>query len=274
MNILDEILQHTRTVVEQRKRQISTDELKQRPAFHAPTLSMADHLSGDRLAIIGEIKKASPSKGTIRGEFDVREIARQYKHGTAAAISVLTEPDYFAGSLENLSMVRRTVDLPLLRKDFIVDPYQLVEARAYGADAVLLIASALDPDELYDLQAHAQELDLSCLVEAYSEEDLEKIDFDHVDLLGINNRDLQTFAVDIDHSLEMFRQVPEHIIRISESGLKSPEDLAHVRRGGIDAVLIGETLMRAHDPGAKLAELSAAVAGLLEQKHEPLKKVG
>ncbi len=274
MSILDEIIQHTRSVVDRRKRERSIDELKQQPAFHAPTLSLTRRLRGDRLAIIGEIKKASPSKGTIRSEFDVREIARQYKHGTAAAISVLTEPDYFEGSLDNLSMARRTVDLPLLRKDFIVDPYQLVEARAFGADAVLLIASALDPGELYDLHERARELGMACLVEAYTEADLEKIDYDQIELLGINNRDLTTFSVDIEHSLDMFREVPERIIRISESGLKHPEDLAHVRRAGIDAVLIGETFMRARNPGAKLAELSAAVEQLLAPKEAPLKKVG
>lgn len=274
MNILDEIVQHTRSVVDRRKRERSIDELEQQPAFHAPTLSLAERLRGDRLAIIGEIKKASPSKGTIRGEFDVREIARQYKHGAAAAISVLTEPDYFDGSIGNLSLARRTVDLPLLRKDFIVDPYQLIEARAFGADAVLLIASALDAGELYDLHAQAQELGLACLVEAYTEADLEKIDFDQIEMLGINNRDLTTFSVDIEHSLNMFRPVPERIVRISESGLKHPEDLAHVRRAGIDAVLIGETFMRAHNPGTRLADLSAAVEKLLAQDERPLKKVG
>lgn len=273
MTILDKINTHTRELVARRKAEVSTQELKQQPSFHAPTLSLAKALRQEQLAIIGEIKKASPSKGTIRPVFDVPELARQYKTGGAAAVSVLTEPDYFDGSLDYLAQARQTIDLPLLRKDFIVDPYQLVEARAYGADAVLLIATSLERQQLYDLHAYASELDLACLVEAYTQEDLEKIDFDQVEILGINNRDLRTFTVDVDHSLRLFQQVPESVVKVSESGLQTSHDLSHVRHNGLDAVLIGETFMRAHDPGAKLAELAAGTTDLLKQE-QTLQKVG
>jgi indole-3-glycerol phosphate synthase len=148
-------------------------------------------------------------------------------------------------------------DTPLLRKDFIIDPYQLVEARAVGADAVLLIATALDPGQLSELHAAATELGLSCLVEFYTEEDLQKIDWDQVQILGVNNRDLHTFEVDIEHSLRIFDQTPKSVGRVAESGLSDPETLVRLRKAGVNGVLIGEHFMRADEPGEALAQLRA-----------------
>ena len=263
MTILDRIVQDTRALVDQQKRRVTLADLEARPYFAGPTLPLDRALRRPDLAVIAEIKRASPSKGLIRPGLDVADVARQYKHGGAAVVSVLTEPLHFKGSLENLALARRTVDLPLLRKDFIVDPYQLVEARAYGADAVLLIAAILDRHALYDLHQAADDLGLSCLVEVYDPAELGKLDLDQVRVLGVNNRDLRTFEVDIDHSVRVLADVPAHIVRVSESGLRTPDDLAHLRRHGIDAVLIGETFMRAERPGRALRQLRHETAEAL-----------
>ncbi|MDX1547000.1 MAG: indole-3-glycerol phosphate synthase TrpC [Rhodothermales bacterium] len=259
MTILDRIVADVRARLDVRKRTVSRSTLEAAPFFAAPTRSLAGALRGDALAILAECKKASPSKGTIRNDFDVADLAQRYARAGAAAISVLTEPDHFQGHLDFLAAARRVVDVPLLRKDFIVDPYQLVEARAYGADAVLLIAAVLEAEQLRDLHAAADALGLDCLVEVYDPAELDRIDFGQVRILGVNNRDLRTFEVDVEHSLRVFERVPAHVVRVSESGLRTARELAHLRRHGVDAVLIGETFMRAADPGAALARLAAAV---------------
>lgn len=251
MSILDTIIDDTRELVTERKRETPVSELEQRPFYSdRDPLSLVEALKQKGMSFLCEVKKASPSKGVIREDFKPAWIAQQYaKHG-AAAISVLTEPIHFQGSIENLAWIRAHVqETPLLRKDFIIDPYQLVEARAVGADAVLLIATALDPGQLYDLHAAATELGLSCLVEVYSLEDLDKIDFDQISILGVNNRDLNTFEVDVQNSLRIFEHVPRSVGRVSESGLSDPETLVRLRQAGVNGVLIGEHFMRADNPG-------------------------
>lgn len=264
MTILDRIVEDTREHVARCKKEIPHEALEDRPLFSASTLSLATALRQDNLAIIAELKKASPSKGLIRDDFNIADLALQYEENGAAAISILTEPLHFQGSLNYLEQARGSVALPLLRKDFIVDPYQLIEAKAYGADAVLLITSVLDKGELYDLHELASELGLSCLVEVYDQSELEKIDFDQVSILGVNNRDLKTFTVDINHSLRVFEHAPANTIRVSESGLRTAEDLAHLRQHGIDAVLIGETFMRTPNPGETLAALQTQSSRLVQ----------
>jgi indole-3-glycerol phosphate synthase len=267
MTILDQILADTRALVLRRKTEVPVAALEARSAFRAPTLSLARALRRDRRdqppAIIAEIKKASPSKGVIAPDFHPIDTARAYKQAGATAISVLTEPTHFQGSLDVLAKVRHAADLPLLRKDFIVDPYQLIEARAYGADAVLLIAAALEPAELHDLHDAAVALGLECLVEVHSADELAALDLDRVEVLGVNNRDLKTFEVDVERAPRVLEDVPEHIIRVAESGLKAAADLAMLRRRGIDAVLIGETFMRARRPGDALDALRRDTADLL-----------
>lgn len=263
-NILTQIVQDTRRLVAERKAQTPGATLEAHPAFRRPTRSLAAALRQDHLAVIAEIKKASPSQGVIRPDFDVAAHARAYHANGAAALSVLTEPLYFQGALENLTLARAETDRPLLRKDFIIDPYQLLEARAYGADAVLLIAAVLDRHALHDLHQAATGLGLACLVEVYDRAELDRIDLDQVQILGVNNRDLRTFEVDIDHSLRVFAEVPPGVVRVSESGLKSAAHLAYLRRNGIDAVLIGETFMRAPDPGQALHALQTETQHLLE----------
>ncbi len=264
MSILNRIIEDTRLLVETRKQRIPASDLERSSHFSAPTLSLVKALRKPHLTVIAEIKKASPSKGLIRAEFPVQELALSYKHGNADAISVLTEPKYFLGSPEFLKQVRRTVDLPLLRKDFVIDPYQLLEARAWGADAVLLIATVLDPQELYDLHQMANELGLSCLVEVHDPKELDTLDLDQVKVMGVNNRNLHNFSVDLNQSLRVFAHVPSSIVRVAESGLKTPKDLAYLRQNGIDAVLIGETFMRANDPGEALQKLLQETNHLLQ----------
>ena len=255
--ILDDIIADTRELVARRKKETPIAELEERPFYDdREPLSLVDALQERGMSFLAEVKKASPSKGVIRDDFDPAWIAQQYASNDAAAISVLTEPQHFQGSLEHLAWIRAHVpDVPLLRKDFIVDPYQLVESRAVGADAVLLIATALDPGQLSELHAAATELGLSCLVEVYSEADLEKIDWDQVRVLGVNNRDLTTFEVDIENSLRIFDQVPRSVGRVAESGLSDPETLVRLREAGVNGVLIGEHFMRAENPGTALSDL-------------------
>jgi indole-3-glycerol phosphate synthase len=256
VSILDQIIDDTRELVAERKRETPIRELEQRPLYQErEPLSLVEALQERGMSFIAEIKKASPSKGVIRENFAPAQIAQQYAANDATAISVLTEPLHFQGSIDYLPWIRAHVEIPLLRKDFIIDPYQIIEARAMGADAVLLIATALDRQQLYDLHHAADELGLSCLVEVYSLEDLDKIDFDQIKILGVNNRDLNTFEVDIDNSLRIFEHAPRSVGRISESGLSDPETLVRLRQNGINGVLIGEHFMRADDPGTALSDL-------------------
>ena len=263
MSILDRIVEDTRNLLTRRKAQHSGAALRDMPLFSAPTRGFYQSLQRPGLSFITEIKKASPSKGIIRNDFDPPWIAQQYTTYGSRAISVLTEPLHFQGALDYLSMVRPHTSLPLLRKDFIVDPYQLLEARAYGADAVLLIAAILERNQLYDLHAFAQELGLDCLVELYEETEIDNVDFDQVRILGVNNRDLRTFEVDLHHSVRVFGQCPTGVLRVSESGIYTVDDLNFLHDHSVDAVLIGESLMRAEDPGV---QLHAFITGLSDSK--------
>lgn len=265
MSVLDRIVEDTREELARRKRDVSLSRLEGARYFERTRLPFAEALRKDELAVIAEIKKASPSKGVIREDFDPVDIAPRYEDAGAAAISVLTEPLHFQGSLDHLESVRGAVGLPLLRKDFIIDVYQLFEARARGADAVLLIAAILDRTHLHDLLQASAALELSALVEVYEPAEIDRIDFDEVSILGVNNRDLRTFEVDIEHSLRVFSHVPPDVVRVSESGLSSARELRHLYEHGVDAVLIGETFMKAGDPGDALARLLEEARGRSEE---------
>ncbi len=269
--ILDQILDDTRALVADRKAVTPAAALRTRSAFHAPTLSLPRALRRpDGPAYIAECKRASPSEGTIRPEYDPARIARAYKQAAAAALSVLTEPTHFQGSLDHLAAVRHAVDLPVLRKDFVVDEYQLVEARAFGADAVLLIVAALDRVLLADLLDAARDLGLGVLVEVHADEELDAVDLDRVDVLGVNSRDLATFDVDLGRAARVFRQLPDRIVRVAESGIRTAEDAARLRASGADAFLVGTHLMRQPDPGRALAALRRETAlALAERRHAP-----
>jgi len=209
----------------------------------------------DRINVIAECKRRSPSRGVLRSDYDPVAIARSYESSGAAAISVLTEPTFFDGSLDHLSAVRTAVATPLLRKDFVVSEYQLVEARAAGADAVLLIVAALHQDELVRLLGAARSLGLDALVEVHDDGELMRAIDAGADLVGVNNRNLRTLAVDVEASERLIANMPSHVVAVSESGLKTSADLIRLRRLGYRAFLIGERFMTAPDPGALLADL-------------------
>jgi len=262
VTILDRIMDDTKELVQKRKRDCEIGRLKDRPLFSEGRRSFLDGISKPSLSIIAELKKASPSKGLIREDFDIPKLAESYEAGGASALSVLTEPNYFQGSLDYLESARSSVSLPLLRKDFICDSYQLAEAKAFGADAVLLIAAAIDPYLLIDLHHEARELDLHCLVEIYDEIELRDLDLSIMDIIGVNNRDLRTFEVDKSHSIRVLSKLEDRIVTVSESGIESAKDLRILRENDIDAALIGETFMRQPDPGAHLEQM------LVDSKNE------
>jgi indole-3-glycerol phosphate synthase len=254
--ILDTIVAAKRREVEAAKERTPPGEVERQLAT-APALrdfrAAVDHPS--RVQIIAEVKKASPSAGVLRADFDPLAIARTYAHNGAAAISVLTDAPFFQGSLECLSAIRAAVRAPLLRKDFILDRYQLLEARRAGADAVLLIAEVLEGEALPRLVREAQALGLQTLVEFYQAENLSRVLDSGSPLVGINNRDLHTFVTRLEHTLELTSRFPPGYCLVSESGIRTREDVRRLQEAGVRAVLVGETLMRAADMGTKLREL-------------------
>lgn len=253
--ILATIAEHVRAVIERRKRETVIDILRERPPFKRPTRGFARALSGGGRRIIAEIKKASPSKGLIRADFDPVSIAQDYAAHGASAISVLTEEHYFQGSLDYLEQIHDAVRVPLLRKDFMLDPYQIVEAKSYGADAVLLIAAMLDPGLMRELREQAEAFSLDALVEVHTEAELDSALGAGARLIGINNRDLKTFAVDLATTERLAPRVPSGALALCESGIDSLEQIRRVEKFGVHAFLIGESLMRAAQPGQRLAEL-------------------
>lgn len=256
MNRLDPIVQATREEVARRKREHPLSELEREAAARGTGRPFLEALSRPGTSVVAEHKRRSPSAGEIRSGASVTDIVRAYERGGAAALSVLTETRHFGGSLDDLREARAASDLPVLRKDFTVDPYQLVEARAAGADAVLLVVGSLDSDTLGQLFEEAQALDLDTLVEVHDHEELEAALAIGADLLGINNRDLADFSVDISKTFELLADVPAGKTVVSESGIVRREQIEELERVGVDAVLVGETLMRAPDPEAACRELS------------------
>ncbi|UCE18954.1 MAG: indole-3-glycerol phosphate synthase TrpC [Gemmatimonadota bacterium] len=251
MTILDEIVAHKRDEVARKRTQGQRYDLNGLP----PTRDFASSLRGEGISMITEIKRCSPSSGEIRGGADPTQIATIYEKNGAAAISVLTDRKYFGGRDEFVALVKGVTDLPVLRKEFLIDPIQIYESRALGADAILLIASILDRTEINDFLNLAEEVGLSCLVEVHSEDDLEKVLRTKAQVIGINNRNLSTLTVDMTTSLRLKSLIPAGIITVSESGLKEREDILMLEAAAFDAVLIGESLMDASDIGAKLREL-------------------
>ncbi len=261
--ILDRILATKREEVAARRRVHPAAELRARARDLPPARDFCGALrrpAGAPLRAIAEIKRASPSAGVIRPDFDVAALAQGYHRGGAAALSVLTDGPFFQGELAHLGVARAAAPLPLLRKDFVVDPYQMWEARAAGADATLLIVRALGPDDLKRLLDGGAEAGLQALVEVHDAAEVDRAVRAGASCIGINNRDLQTFRTGLEVTLRLRPLVPPERVVVSESGLASPEDLRRVAAAGIDAVLVGEALLRAQDPGAHLAWLLAAAA--------------
>jgi indole-3-glycerol phosphate synthase len=293
MTVLERILEDTRARVAQRKRERPELELRDlalaantagaggdaAPDSSGETAPSADRsalpstaerpgfretLEGPQIGVIAEFKRRSPSAGTLREAADVAEIARAYERAGAQALSVLTEEAHFDGSLKDLRAARAACGLPVLRKDFIVDPYQLYEARAAGADAVLLIVAALDAKELEGLHLLARGLGLDVLVEVHDAEELSRALDAGGELIGINNRDLRDFSVEVERTFTLLQGIPAGVTVVSESGISDPEQLVRLQQAGVAAVLVGEALMRATDPEAALRALrpySGALAG-------------
>jgi len=257
---LDQIIAATRLRVAKNKRAADLRGLEKRAAEHPPRgFRKALHAaSADGVAIIAELKKASPSRGLIRQNFEVGELAPELQSAGATALSVLTDEEFFQGSLENLRRASAATRLPCLRKDFMVDEFQLLEARANCADAILLIVAALTQNELVAFSRRARELGLDVLCEAHDREELQRAMDAGCDLIGVNNRDLRTFKVDIETAVQLAEFMPKDAVRVAESGLNSGHDIARLRAAGYEAFLIGESLMKAPRPGEALQALLQA----------------
>lgn len=251
-DILAKIVAHERGVVEASRAATPVEDLKKSDAFQAPRRSLASALVARAPAVISECKRRSPSKGILREPYDPVAIAKSYEGAGAAALSVLTNEEFFGGTLDHLRAVRAAVDLPILRKDFVIDDYQIYEARAAGADAVLLIAAVHPPDTLLELHRTAREIGMDVLVEVHDEAELDGALRCEGAVLGVNNRDLRTFHTDLATSERLAKRVPSGRTLVAESGLRDGADLARLQNAGIQAFLVGEAFMKAEDPGAAL----------------------
>jgi len=255
--VLDRIVAATRARVAESRRRADLRELERLAELHVPRgfRKALDSKGRDGIAVIAELKKASPSKGLIRASFDAVELARELETAGAAALSVLTDEEFFQGSLENLRKASATVAIPCLRKDFIVDEFQLLEARGNSADAVLLIVAALTGDELNRLAGAARSRCLDVLCEVHDADELLRALDAGCDLIGVNTRDLRTFKVDLQTAFDLAQKFPAGVVRVAESGIHSADDVVRLRVVGYDAFLVGESLMRAESPGNALRKL-------------------
>lgn len=249
MTKLDEINSYKRQEISEQKLLISLSELRDRAAYHKPLPSFKEFLlSPEKSGIVAEHKRQSPSKGVINDRANLETVVKGYETAGASAISVLTDQKYFGGSLMDLAKASELVSVPVLRKDFMLESYQLHEARAYGAAVVLLIAASLSQSEVDELAHEAHELGMEVLFEIHTEKELEKIS-EHVDVVGVNNRNLKTFTVDLEHSIQLLEKIPDGYIKISESGLSHPEIVKMLRLKGFQGFLMGENFMKEDNPG-------------------------
>ncbi len=258
-DILKKILARKREEIAERGALVSIDALKQQIETASPVRdfvgAMRAKLAAGQSAVIAEIKKASPSKGVLREDFRPAEIAASYEKGGAACLSVLTDRDFFQGSEEYLQQARAACSLPVIRKDFIIDPYQVYEARAIGADCILLIVAALDDAQLVELANLAEQLGMAVLVEVHDVEELARAKVLKTPLFGVNNRNLKTFEVSLKNTLDLLAAMPDGCIVITESGIHARQDVELMRDNHVNSFLVGEAFMRCEDPGGRLAEL-------------------
>ena len=253
--ILDKIVESKKKVLSKSKLECNINQLEVIVDKLPEVLDFKNALKKQNtndIRIIAEVKKASPSKGIIREDFDPLKIARQYEANNAAAISILTESEFFMGKLDFLREIKIAVNIPLLRKDFLFDPYQIYEARANGADAVLLIAAILEKSLLEELLFVVKKLSMNALVEVHTKEELKKVLQTDAEIIGINNRNLNTFDTNIQTSIDLMADIPESKVIVTESGIKTKEDIQKLSKAGVDAFLIGESFMRADNPGEML----------------------
>lgn len=258
MTILDKIIAQKKAEVAEAKKRVSAEELKQYPLFNRTCYSLRESIfHPGRTGIIAEFKRASPSKGLINGSAAVQDVVKGYQEAGASAVSVLTDPEFFKGSLADLTAAREALRLPLLRKEFVIDTYQIAEAKAYGADIILLIAACLSPGEVEELACYAKDIGLNVLLEVHNENELASNLSSSVDAIGVNNRNLKNFNVDLNHSYDLVGKIPEYYIKVSESGIADPETINQLKKAGFNGFLIGENFMKTEDPAAAIKEFSA-----------------
>ncbi len=255
MNILDKIVIDKRKEVGLRKSIIPTSQLEQSVLFDRGTISLANRLRKSKSGIIAEHKRRSPSKSIINNTLNVQDVAKGYENASVSGMSVLTDGKYFGGSLDDLLIARASCSLPLLRKEFIIDEYQLLEAKAYGADVILLIAAILTKDEIKQFSEFAKSLTLDVLLEVHNEEELYKSIMPSLDMLGVNNRNLKTFDVSLETSKALSNLIPDDFVKVSESGISNIEAIKELQPYGYQGFLIGENFMKTNDPGAKCKKI-------------------
>lgn len=249
MNILDRIIADKRREVSLKKQLIPTEQLEKSVLFNRQGQSLSARLRQASFGIIAEHKRRSPSKSVINQSLSVENVVSSYEKAGAAGISVLTDAKYFGGSLDDLLLARASVEIPILRKDFMIDEYQILEAKAYGADVILLIAAVLDKTELKTLSETARNLGLEVLLEIHNQEELNKSIHTEAEMIGINNRNLKTFEVDIENSIRLAKNLPDRFTKVAESGLSDTEVVKKLKSSGFDGFLIGETFMKTENPG-------------------------
>ena len=252
MSILKNIVIDLKKELKLKKRIIPISEYKKTSLFARNTISMSDSIKKNNFGIIAEFKRRSPSKNEINNKLSVHEVCRNYQIYGASGLSILTNLKYFGGSLEDLALARSACTLPILRKDFIIDEYKIYEAKAFGADTILLISSILTRDEIANLSKKAKELKLEVLLEVHNNEELKKGVVEHVDIIGVNNRNLKSFKTDIKISEKLFNQIPDKFLKISESGLNKDNSIKKLKKIGYQGFLIGEKFMISSDPGKEL----------------------
>lgn len=261
MTILEKIIADKKQEVAARKRLVPSSFWENTPLFELPTVSLSKRIRKSRSGIIAEHKRRSPSRPTINTSLNVADVASGYQKAGVCGMSVLTDTKYFGGTLEDLIMARSVSQFPLLRKEFIIDEYQLIEAKAHGADVILLIASVLSRKEIKQLSEFAQGLELEVLLEVHNQEELEKAIMPSLDLLGVNNRNLKTFEVNLKTSKDLVVQIPDEFVKISESGISTISDIKELQAVGYQGFLIGENFMKTDNPGASASNFIKAIEG-------------
>lgn len=257
MTILDQIIERKKQEILEAKSKIPIQQLKDSEFFGRKTFSLKETIQS-KTGIIAEFKRQSPSKGIINDKISPLEVVSQYEKFGASAISILTDKDFFGGSFEDILSVRNTINIPILRKDFMVDEYQFYEAKSIGADVILLIAACLSPNQVQEFTQLAHELNLEVLLEIHSEEELKHIN-NEVDFVGINNRNLKDFKVDLQHSVDLKNKLPKDILSIAESGIYNENDFKFLKEKGFDGFLMGEYFMKNENPGRKFEEFVSNV---------------
>ena len=272
MTILDKIIEHKRIEVEKAKKSVSLNELMKYSHFDKQVPSLSEFLlSPEKSGIIAEHKRKSPSKGIINNKLKVEDVVAGYEKAGASAVSVLTDEEFFGGDTDDLIKAKEVLSIPVLRKDFIIDSYQVYEAKAIGASAILLIAAVLTPDEAKKLGSLANYLGMEVLMEFHDESELDRMN-NYVNAAGINNRDLKTFKVDLQRSIELAEKLPANLPKVAESGISSPEDVRFLRSKGFTGFLIGENFMKTRDPGKACEEFVKEITNTEARRHRGLKE--